>query len=353
MNILERIYLLGHRYRTSTDLKGQRRLPVPVISIGNITTGGTGKTPAVIALAMEARARGFRPCVLTRGYGGRLRGPLFVSEENYARDVGDEPLLIASRLHDVPVVKCPDRYKGGMFALDNLDSLDDQKKIDGLPDLFILDDGFQHRRLQRDMDVLLVSALEPFGRGRLLPAGRLREPLSGIGRADVIVITKTEATDPGAIEEIRKTIAAHNPGAPVFLSTHGPTGVLLGVSPHESASPRADLALIDWLKGRRVFAFSAVAGPESFIETLRQAGADVAGSRSYRDHHVFSHGDLRDIRAEAQRAGAGWIMTTEKDIMRLRALEGQMDNIGALIVDFMVEKDFYDRVLDNPGRSDA
>jgi len=341
VNLFEKIYYKGYRYRTDRDLKEMKTLPLPVISVGNITTGGTGKTPAVIAIASEAKKRGLSPCVLTRGYRGRLRGPVFVSEENYASDMGDEPLLIASRLHDVPVVKCPDRYEGGMFALENLEDS---------PGLFILDDGFQHRRLRRDMDVVLINALDPFGGRRLLPFGRLREPLEELSRSGCIVITKASGTDDGMIEALTADIRKYNFDAPVHVSSHMSSHVMIGVSHHEKAvDVDAGMEPIEWLKGRKVFAFCAIAGPESFMRSLKEAGAIITGSKAFRDHHVFRHSDLKSITELARESGADWIMTTEKDIMRLRALKETPVNCASLGIEFHVDKGFFDYIFRLPG----
>jgi tetraacyldisaccharide 4'-kinase len=334
LNLLERIYHAGYRYKTLGDLKRIKKLPLPVISVGNITTGGTGKTPAVIAIAEQARRRGLRPCILTRGYRGRLRGPVFVSEENYAADVGDEPLLIASRLHDVPVVKCPDRHEGGMFALDNLEDR---------PGLFIIDDGFQHRRLHRDLDVVLVSATNPFGGGRLLPLG-----------ADILVITKAETKDDDHIMRIEEDIRKYNPDARVFRSSHGPSGVLLGVFRHEKTGQgEGHYEPMDWLEGRRVYAFCAIAEPGSFVRSLEDAGAVVTGSRFFRDHHQFKPSEMESIAASAASSGANWIMATEKDIMRLRALMAPPRECAALSIEFRIHADFYDRIFEVAREADA
>lgn len=345
MDPLELIYYAGYRLNTARDLGRQQRLAVPVLSVGNITTGGTGKTPAVIALAHEAQNRGLNPCVLTRGYGGRLRGPVFVSAENYARDVGDEPLLIAMRLQGVPIVKCPDRYEGGMFAIENLEQR---------PGLFILDDGFQHRKLYRDMDVVLVSALDPFGRRKMLPFGRLREPLDELVRSDVIVITKADLSDDEVTGQISRELRLYNSDAPVFVSSHGPSSVLLGAGHHESLT-RGDSASasLDWLRGRRVFAFCAIAEPGAFLRSIKEAEGVVAGSMFFRDHHVFTRRDISEVMTAAATSGAEWIITTEKDIMRLRALDALPSNIAALAIDFRIHQKFYDYVFDNLRGPDA
>ena len=172
MGLFEFIYYLGLRLDALRKRIIRHALPVKVISIGNITTGGTGKTPAAIALAAEARRRGLRPCILTRGYKAGVTGAVIIKDGMRPADVGDEPLLMAERFHfEIPVVVGRNRYRSGLHALANLHPP---------PDLFILDDGFQHRELRRDIDVLLINATDPFDNERLLPMGLLREPLSAI-----------------------------------------------------------------------------------------------------------------------------------------------------------------------------
>lgn len=323
MGLFEIIYYTGYRLNTARDLARRKRLPVRVISVGNITTGGTSKTPAVVAIAGEARARGFKPCVLTRGYKGRLNGPLLVSPEMESADVGDEPLLMAEKLGEIPVVKGADRHASGMFAID---------KFSPPPDLVILDDGFQHRRLDRDMDILLVNAMNPFGNMRLLPMGNLREPLNRMRRADAVVITKSGGVKTeGLAEFVRK----YNPDAPVFFSGHSASSVMV---PGGSECPA------QWLSGRAVYPFSGIAEPESFIDALQTLGADIKGSMVFRDHHAFTPRNISKIEGSAKGCGAEWIITTEKDIMRLKGL-GLPENLAALKIEFTVDRGFYDLVF--------
>ena len=189
MNLIEGLYYVGYSIRKYNDLKNQKKLPHKVISIGNITVGGTGKTPATIAIAEEAKKQGFVPIILTRGYKGKTKGPCFVSKGEEPllneEDAGDEPLLMAEKLKGVPIVKGESRYDAGMFALSSL-------PLALRPNIFILDDGFQHWKLFRDKDILLIDGKNPFGNKRLLPIGQLREPVSAISRADIVVITKMD-----------------------------------------------------------------------------------------------------------------------------------------------------------------
>jgi tetraacyldisaccharide 4'-kinase len=325
MGPFELIYYLGYRIKTGVDVARQKRLPVRVISIGNITTGGTGKTPLTIALAGEAARRGHAPCVLTRGYKGTLRGPVLVSPAMSEEQVGDEALLMARKLPGVPVVKGVRRYEAGLHALASLSPA---------PDFFILDDGFQHRRIHRDMDVVLVSAVNPFDNRKLLPMGPLREPLGQLERADAIVITKADGLDTSGLEAF---IRRYNSRAPVFRSGVRPTGV---------RSLKGEEHSSEWLSGRSVFLFCGIAEPQTFPALVRVEGALIAGTRFFRDHYRYRQRDLEEIRAEAGRTGADWIMTTEKDIMRLGGL-GVPENLVSLGMEFAAARGLYDFVL-NP-----
>lgn len=327
MGVFELIYLLGLKAKTAVDIGRAKRLPAKVISVGNITTGGTGKTPAVIAIAQEALKRGYMPCVLTRGYKGRAKGPCFVSKGEgplmNADMAGDEPVLLAEKLTAVAVVKSASRYEGGLMAL---------RELSPPPDLFILDDGFQHRRLLRDKDIVLVDGLSRIS-SRLLPVGNLREPLRELRRANIIVLTKTSAdSDVGMLEG---AIRRHNPAAPLFRSRH------------RAADIRDSLGMVvpaGDLHGRPGYAFCGIGEPDSFMATLAEAGLDVRGVRIFRDHHRFSPSDVGDVVQKAARAGAEWIITTEKDIIRLKGMPFAMA-LFSIGVEFDIEGAFFEEVF--------
>jgi tetraacyldisaccharide 4'-kinase len=345
MNLIESLYYIGYSIKKHNSLKNQKRLPCKVISIGNITVGGTGKTPATIAISEEAKRRGFAPVVLTRGYKGKTKGPCLVSKGDgpllVEEDAGDEPMLMAEKLKGVPIIKGEDRYEAGMFALENLKS-----EIPNLKSeiLFILDDGFQHWRLFRDEDILLIDGLSPFGNKRLLPIGSLREPLNAISRADIIVITKAGSKGQGAegrrnqesefrrlIEEIRK----YNKKAPIFFAEHRN---LQFITVYGEDFP------LEWARGKRFYGFAGIAHPESFRETILSAGIDLRGFKSYRDHYRFTSKDIDKIIQGSKKNGADWIVTTEKDIMRLKELSVPA-NLVALMIEFSIDKEFYDEVF--------
>ena len=329
----EFLYYLGYSYKKDRGLKRRKRLPRMVISVGNLTVGGTGKTPAVIALAQEAKERGRQPCILTRGYKGKAAGPCVVSSGNGpllgVEEAGDEALLMAERLKNIPVIKGNNRYEAGMFALEA--SIPD-------PSFFILDDGFQHWILDRDVDILLIDSTNPFGNRKLLPAGVLREPLAEMKRADIIVITKTPshiADSDEREDKLLREIKEYNRDAPLYVSSHLPVGL-------KTASGQ-DLPL-EAIFGKRVFGFCGIGNPDSFKHTLAATGAQVRGFIAFGDHYQYRERDLRRIFAMAQKCAADWIVTTEKDIMRLKDFPLR-DDLISLRIEFKIEEGFYERAL--------
>lgn len=330
MNILEIPYLIGQAAHSYLSVRRMKRLPRRVVSVGNLTFGGTGKTPATIAIAREAIRRDLMPVILTRGYMGSVKGPCFVSNGDgpmlKALEAGDEPRLMAEKLPHVPVVKGPDRYEDGMLAL---------KHLVKNTDLFILDDGFQHRRLHRDMDVVLLDAADPFGSGHLPPLGRLREPISALRRADVIVLTKADGLSDERIEAVSSKALSFNPDAVIFRSQHRAAAC------RDMSGGRHPLKI---LEGRRVFGFCALADPSSFRRTLESAGAYVSGFASFRDHHSYSKGDILKITEEAYCSDAEMILTTEKDMVKIRGLD-LPDKLLIIEIDFVADGGLFDAIF--------
>jgi tetraacyldisaccharide 4'-kinase len=293
------MYGTAVRLRRSWYARGgrQRWLQVPVISVGNLVVGGSGKTPVVAALAERLRARGERPVVLSRGYARRERssGVVVVHDGERLREPtvrsGDEPQMLARRLQGVPVLVSPDRYRAGRVAESRFGAT-----------LLLLDDGFQHVRLGRQID-LLVVALQDLD-DRVLPAGRLRESLDAARAAHALLV-------PGEVADVQALAAAlHVPDAFRVVRRAGPP---MQVDPW--GAPLADAA------ARRIVAVAGIARPERFFETLVDSGFDVVERVVYRDHHQFSAGDLRRIEEAARRSGAELVMTTEKDAVRLEGLQ--------------------------------
>lgn len=267
---------------------GIRRLPRPVVSVGNITTGGTGKTPVVRWLCERLREAGERPAVLMRGYGARNgeRGDEQAMLEGLLNQGGGAPPVI--------VQAEADRYAGGVAMLGA------QADVS----VFVMDDGFQHRRLGRDFDLVLLDASEPFGFGRVLPRGLLREPLGSLRRASAVLVTRA---DQGDVEAIAKRVREFNAVAPVFRCTHAH----VGFRSSEDVRHRADA-----LSGMRVFLFAGIGNPEGFG---RQFPGHV-GHLWFGDHWDYEREDLERIQAEAKRAGAEVIVTTEKDWVKIAPL---------------------------------
>jgi tetraacyldisaccharide 4'-kinase len=282
-------------YRTHT-------LPCKVISVGNITLGGTGKTPFVILVAGMIRNKGYRTAVLSRGYKGKYAGPYGVVSDGErtlldAVQAGDEPYLLAQKLKGVPVVVGKERWVSGRFVLDRFK-----------PQVIILDDGFQHLALKRDLDILLLDSHHPFGNGKLFPRGELREPLTQMGRADVLILTKAEEDD--NINNLRKRLMNSPKGGPLFQVRYHPQEVRVW---GEEMGKDSSI-----LEGRKVLAFAGLARPSSFQKTLSILGAEILKFEVFPDHHPYSPGDLERLSGEALRAGAEAMITTEKDMARIR-----------------------------------
>jgi len=291
LNPLYRLALAGRELRLRAGWEQVLRLRFPVISVGNLSTGGAGKTPFTIAMAKALTARGYDVDVLSRGYGRKDRGPARVKPAGTADEFGDEPLLIA-REAGVPVYVAAQRYQAGLLA-ETAPDCDDRMRV------HILDDAFQHRQLHRDLDILLLNRED--WRGSLLPSGNLREPLSAVFRADVIVIPESE----NALEsELRKA----GWGGPVWRLRRR----------MEVPQP-----------GGPAFAFCGIARPEQFFAGLESSGVRVAGRFSFRDHHCYTVADLERIQSVARSSGAVALITTAKDRVRLAPLTFELPILTA------------------------
>ena len=274
------------------------RLDAPVISVGNLTFGGTGKTPTVIALVRDLVRMGRRPAVLTRGYKRRDDHQVVVvgpEPRQGVDEVGDEPLEMARRLPGVPVVVDSDRERGGTEAL----------RLGA--DVLVLDDGFQHLQLERDLDLVLIDAGDPWGGGRLPPLGRLREPLTAIRRASAVLITKVPADWRPVVAEIEAAVDHVAPALQVFVSR---------MRAHRVRVPGEGWQRADILAGRRVLPFAGIGRPQGLADTLSEAGAEVVDSRWFPDHHAYTPADLHQVTAAAEAVEAVPV-TTAKDATKL------------------------------------
>ena len=272
----------------------QQKLPRPVISVGNLTVGGTGKTPTVIFLALLLKEHGYRPAVLSRGYGGCAHSPVnVVSDGNRIlmgwREAGDEPILIARAAPGIPVLTGSRRLLTGRAAVETFGA-----------DVLILDDAFQHRSLFRDIDIVLLDDARPFGNGFLLPRGPLREPTDSLRRADILL--RTGDAENG--EPLREAASL-----PSFRAIHKPQGVVAGGTER--------IETFAALRGQKVFAFAGIGSPEAFRRSLKELGAAVVGFRVFPDHHPYDLSDIENLRRLAAESGAARVVTTEKDGIRL------------------------------------
>jgi tetraacyldisaccharide 4'-kinase len=299
---LAAVYGLGVWMRNALFDAGVRRvhrLPVPVVSVGNLTVGGTGKTPFVAWLVERARARGRRPGVLARGY-RRAAGA----------ELNDEGLLLAGRFPDLPQVQDPDRVRGGRALVAR-----------GV-DLIVLDDGFQHRRLHRDRDLVCLDAERPFAGGLLLPAGNLREPRAALRRASAVVLTRAGAIAPPALAGLGarlRELAGER--LAVFAAEHRPSDVRW--RPADRVEPAAALA------GRAVLLLSAIARPQTFAATVHDLGARVVAHVARRDHHAWEARELEQAASRARAQGAVLLVTEKDDVKLPPSLER-----GVLRIDF-------------------
>jgi tetraacyldisaccharide 4'-kinase len=310
------LYSAATRVRRALYKAGALRvhkISAPVISVGNITTGGTGKTPLVEWVARAVAKEGRRVCILTRGYGrARESKRVVVSDGEHifadAKEGGDEPRLLAENLRGVAaVVSDADRVTAARWAVETLKS-----------EVFILDDGFQHLRIARNLDMVVVDATNPWGGGKLLPRGRLREPLRELARADCIILTRCEQAND--IDSLRKQAQRLSGASPILLS-HTRTrmlrplnaemvkGIVSGLSSHPSS-----------LRPHPFLAFCAIGNPASFYKHLKKDGYTLKLTRAFADHHAYTQRDIDNLISDAQRAGALALLTTAKDAVKLRSL---------------------------------
>jgi tetraacyldisaccharide 4'-kinase len=295
-------FLLPYR----VGVRKQARLPVPVISVGNLTVGGTGKTPMTLRVCEFLRERGVKVCVLSRGYrGGHEHGAAVVSDERRvlldAKAAGDEAHMLATMLPGVPVVAGKDRRVTGRLAVEQF-----------APDVLVLDDGMQFYQLHRDLDIVLLDASRPFDNGWTFPRGLLREPPSHLRRAHCVVITNADRATPEELDALKARVKRIAPGLPVFSARYGIED--LRALDRSATQPAA------WLDGRKVAAFCALGSPGGFREQLERAGAEVVHWTVFPDHHAATVGELNEIIAGACGAGAEAIVVTEKDAVKLPPL---------------------------------
>ncbi|MDH5661390.1 MAG: tetraacyldisaccharide 4'-kinase [Elusimicrobiota bacterium] len=322
--ILSRFYYLAIKLRWLIYKLGvlpRAKLPCTTISVGNITWGGTGKTPAVIMIAKVLREMGKRVAVLSRGYGRSKKKDnknkiSIVSDGKRlilsSREAGDEPYLLARNLPDVPIIVGKNRIYSGKHAIEEFAS-----------EVVVLDDGFQYWPLNRDIDIVTIDCLNPYGNGYLIPRGSLREPISHLSRADVFLLTRANFVSRDDLQRITGDLGRLNPQSTILESIHRPK-YLQGTFSGEKKN-------LDFIKDRKVVTFSSIGNPYSFEKTLEELGAKTVKIFRFPDHHDYERNDLREIetvcRTELEK-GEVIAVTTEKDGVRLeRVIFSESDRV--------------------------
>jgi tetraacyldisaccharide 4'-kinase len=314
LRLVETPYALAMSWRNRRYDLGKttiHRAAVPVVSVGNITLGGTGKTPLVQWIARWFRGHQVRVAIISRGYRAKEGGR------------NDEARELEQKLPDVPHLQNPDRAAAARIAVEELET-----------QLIVLDDGFQHRRLARDLDIVLLDALEPFGFEHVFPRGTLREPLIGLRRADVIILSRSDAIDPSRREEIRRRVQSLAPQSAWAEVRHAAIELIsAGGTGRASGTQRATL---DSLKNLPVAAFCGLGNPAGFRHTINSCGYALAGFREFPDHHCYSRSDMESLAAWAEHLGAAAVLCTHKDLVKIG-----LDQLGRLpLWAVRVEMDF-------------
>ncbi len=295
---------------------------VPVISIGNLTTGGTGKTPLVVWTARYLRTHQFRVAIVSRGYG------MDSSDDSQTRN--DEAMEMELRLPDVPHLQDPDRHRMAIVAIEELDS-----------QVILLDDGFQHRQLQRELDIVLIDVLNPFGYDRLLPRGLLREPLSSLARADIIVLTRCNLVSIDERSTIQQRIGRYRSPALIVETYTRPTAWL---------QYDGRQFPVEHLREHSVFAFCGIGNPSGFHQTLQQLHMTPVRLQIFADHHCYSREDLSSVATAARQAGATALVCTHKDLVKVGCNQIAGLPVYALLIEieFMTgQSEFEAKLLDS------
>ncbi|MBW2608252.1 MAG: tetraacyldisaccharide 4'-kinase [Deltaproteobacteria bacterium] len=291
-----------------------KKLPCKVISIGNITVGGTGKTPMTIYVAELVQRLGYVVAVISRGYKGELEktGGIVSNGKTVLmgpEKAGDEPFMLAGRLKNIPVIVGKDRFESGMQAVKNFN-----------PDVIVLDDAFQHLKLKRDINLVLLDAKRPFGISHLLPRGILREPPSSLLRSDAFILTRSGCAPESKVEKSLPGLNEFIQSRPVFKTSHEPYAYIVkkgNLVPFESISRNSFLYDFEFLRDRRVFAFAGIARNDDFLHTVKSFKCDITNFLGFEDHHRYSDNDLNSMFSVAEKANVEFLITTEKDYARI------------------------------------
>ena len=328
-------YLLGHHFRLWAYRWGifpRRSLDCRVISVGNLTLGGTGKTPFVMMIAETLRGNGYKPAILTRGYGGKSNqlvnvvcdGKSLLLSPDW---VGDEAVMMAEKLKNVPIITGSDRFQTGRYALENFEI-----------DTLILDDGFQHLALRRDLDILLCDHQRPLGNNHLFPAGELREPASETQRADIVCFTRYSG---GPVKFSQKFL-----GSIPQIKTHLRLDSIINME-------NGDVCDAEALKNQPVVAFCGIANPEGFRQILEDSQVQLKMFKAFPDHHVYSLQDIKDLESRALEEGGKLILISEKDAVKLKDIKFSLPFYKVVIdLEILEGREIFNKKITTTRRGD-
>jgi tetraacyldisaccharide 4'-kinase len=318
-SLLYRGILANRKFLYKLGIFKTHRLPCKVISVGNITVGGTGKTPAVCDIARRITQTGKSVVILSRGYRRQSKEPVLIASDGEGsilpwEKIGDEPAMMAQTLQGVPLVVGAERARSGRVAIERF-----------APDILLLDDAYQHLGVHRDLNILVIDAANPFGNRHVLPGGILRESLANLDRADAFLLSRTDqAANPGKLaselEQFKK---------PIFKSAHRPAFLI------EIVSGRKEK--LDTQVSKKWFGFSGIGSPSSFRETLLALNYTLVGEKTFPDHYAYTPRDIREIKQKSAAKGADYLITTEKDAVRLP--KDCLEGIWALAVRLQIVGD--------------
>ena len=322
LRFLSFLYYSGYTLRKlfyRSGLLKIKELKVKVISVGNITLGGSGKTPFVLYLSKKLKDKGINFAVLTRGYKRRSKGTKELKRSESPdlkwEEVGDEPSLLSNHLPETPIIIGKDRYNSGKIAQDKYKA-----------EVLILDDGFQHWRLKRDLDILIIDASIDLEKEKLFPEGRLREPLSSLKRANLFIFTRVDQSTHK--EKLKMILQKFNPQSPIVESILVITSVL-----NWKDKTKIDL---DSLKGKKGVVFCGIGNPFSFENTLKSLEVEILNAFFFLDHYIYSQNDLLSLEEERKKVGADFLITTEKDSIRLPEIKDQKAPILVVNVELKI-----------------
>lgn len=310
---LAALYGFGVRAKLSLYRAGllrRHRLPCKVISLGNITVGGTGKTPTAQSLASYIHKLGYRVVILNRGYRAGYKGKVGLVSDGKkiymsVSEAGDEAYLLAKNLPGVPVVIGRQRSESGEYAVRELRA-----------EVIIMDDGYQHWQLERDLDIVLIDTINVFGNNFLLPRGTLREPLTHLNRAQAVLLTKADQSSDCTREAIKETVSHYNPQALIVESVHNPN-CFIEIEEWYKGVRTKNTAPLETVRGKQITALSAIGNPSSFEQTITDIGAQVVYAARYPDHHTYTMAEMQYVMQRAVDCGSTAIITTEKDAVKI------------------------------------